>query len=83
MAGKRPQRRVKVAEFLEDMRSGLDDPALVRKYHLSEIGLTQVFGELVRRGLISASQLVERSRITDSQITRAFEEDQEGLETFD
>jgi hypothetical protein len=83
MAEKSQQRIVKVAEFLEDMRSGLDDPGLMRKYDLSEIGLTRVLGELVRKGFISASQLAERSKIRDSQITKAFVEDQEGLRILD
>lgn len=83
MAGKSRQRRIKVAEFLEDMRSGLDDTELMRKYDVSEIGLTQVFGELVRGGFISASQVAERSKIRDSQITRGFVEIQEGLKILD
>jgi len=83
MAEKSQQRTVKAAEFLQDMRSGLDDPGLMRKYNLSEIGLTQVLGGLVRRGFIAASQLAERSRIRDSQITKAFVEDQEGLKILD
>jgi hypothetical protein len=55
----------------------------MRKYNLSEIGLTQVLGQLVRRGFVSASQLAERSKIRESQITRAFVEDQEGLKVLD
>jgi hypothetical protein len=83
MAKKGRQARIKVVEFLEDMRSGLDDPCLMKKYDLSEIGLTQVFGELVRGGFISASQLAERSKIRDSQITRAFVDAKEGIEILD
>jgi hypothetical protein len=83
MTQKSKLRTVKVAEFLEDMRSGLDDPGLMRKYSLSEIGLTRVLGELVRRGFVSASQLAERSKIRDSQITKAFVEVQDGLKIVD
>jgi hypothetical protein len=40
-------------------------------------------GELVRRGFVSASQLAERSKIRDSQITKAFVEVQDGLKIVD
>lgn len=83
MARKSQQRPVKVAEFLEDMRSGLGDPGLMKKYHLSEANLTKVLGELLRRGFVSASQLAERSTIRDSQIMKAFVEDKEGLKIID
>ena len=72
-----------IAEFLEDMRSGLGDLVLMKKYKLSETGLTKVLGELLRRGFLSASQLAERSTIRDSQIMKAFVEDKEGLKIID
>jgi hypothetical protein len=83
MIQKSKLRTVKVAEFLEDLRSGLDDPGLMGKYNLSEIGLTRVLAELVRRGFVTASQLTERSKIRDSQITKAFVEVQDGLKIVD
>lgn len=83
MARKSQQRAVNIAEFLEDMRSGLGDLGLMKKYKLSETGLTKVLGELLRRGFLSASQLAERSTIRDSQIMKAFVEDKEGLKIID
>lgn len=81
LASQRPA--VRLGEFLRDMRSGLDDAGLMRKHGLSESGLNRVLGELIRRGYISVSQLRERSQIRESQVFRAFLDDQNGFKISD
>jgi uncharacterized protein (DUF433 family) len=44
-------RRVSAKEILEDIKSGMDDPALMAKYQLSSKGLQRLFKELVGAGL--------------------------------
>ncbi|HMK37075.1 MAG TPA: PilZ domain-containing protein [Desulfomonilaceae bacterium] len=44
-------RRVRAKEVLQDIRSGMDDPALMEKYHLTPQGLQKLFKDLVGAGL--------------------------------
>jgi uncharacterized protein (DUF433 family) len=44
-------RRVSAKEVLEDIKSGMDDPALMEKYQLSSRGLERLFRDLVGAGL--------------------------------
>jgi uncharacterized protein (DUF433 family) len=44
-------RRVSAKEVLDDIKSGMDDPALMEKYQLSSKGLQRLFKELVGAGL--------------------------------
>jgi uncharacterized protein (DUF433 family) len=45
------RRRVSAKEVLADIKSGMDDPALMEKYQLSSKGLQRLFKELVGAGL--------------------------------
>jgi len=44
-------RRVRARDILADIKSGMDDPALMEKYKLSVKGLEKLFRELVGAGL--------------------------------
>ena len=60
-------------EVTRDIRLGLDDPALMRKYRLSTMGLKRMFEKLIDRGLITYGEL-ER-RIDDMDDTVNLDED--------
>jgi hypothetical protein len=75
-----PIRKVKAKEFVKDMRSGIDDPALMRKYDLTDKQLEMVFQKLIDADFITALELWERSRLSDTQITRAFVEAQKAID---
>jgi hypothetical protein len=62
------------------MRSGLDDPALMRKYDLTDKQLEMVFQKLIDADFITALELWERSRLSDTQITKAFVEAQKAID---
>lgn len=47
-----PGREVHAREILEDIRDGLDNDALKRKYRLTSDGLQRLFDELVEAGLL-------------------------------
>jgi uncharacterized protein (DUF433 family) len=54
------KRRVKPAEFLSDLRAGLDDAGLMYKYGLSAHELLKVMSKLMWEGLMSATELAQR-----------------------
>jgi hypothetical protein len=62
------------------MRSGLDDPALMSKYELTDKQLEMVFQKLIDADFITALELWERSRLSDTQITKAFVEAQKAID---
>jgi hypothetical protein len=74
------QRKVKAKDLVKDMRSGMDDNQLMNKYELSEKQLEMVFQKLIDSNFITALELWERSRLSDTQITKAFVEAQKAID---
>lgn len=58
----------------------MDDPALMRKYDLTDKQLEMVFQKLIDADFITALELWERSRLSDTQITKAFVEAQKAID---
>jgi uncharacterized protein (DUF433 family) len=54
------KKTVKSKELLADIRSGMDDAALMDKYRLSSRGVLQAVNKLIWEGLMSPSELAER-----------------------
>ncbi len=52
--------RLDAREVLKDIREGLDDTALMRKYQLSGAGLQSLFSKLTESGLIKRADLDKR-----------------------
>lgn len=55
------KRRISAGEFIADIRSGLDDNALMEKYHLSEEALQHLLKKLVDSRAIRQSELDART----------------------
>jgi len=72
--------RIRVREIVKDLRSGLGDSELMTKYALSEIQLESVFQKLIDADFITSVELWERSRLSDTQITKAFVEAQTAID---
>jgi hypothetical protein len=72
--------RIRVREVVKDLRSGLGDSELMTKYDLSENQLESVFQKLIDADFITALELWERSRLSDTQITKAFVEAQKAID---
>ncbi len=53
----RAKRQVKPAEFLSDVRAGLDDAGLMQKYRISAHEVLKVMSKLIWRGLMSPTEL--------------------------
>jgi hypothetical protein len=74
------KRKIVARELVKDIRSGMDDDALMNKYQLSAQNLDQLFRKLVEVDFISVIELQERARLSDSQETRAFVEAQKAID---
>jgi len=57
--GEKP--RIAVGEVLKDIRSGTDDAALMQKYRLSAKGLQSLFQKLLKKGLVTATEIEQRT----------------------
>lgn len=78
-----PKKKIKVKELVADIRSGLDDPRLMFKYSLSESELQKVFQKLLEADFITNVELWERSRLSETGITKAFLEAQRAVDELD
>ncbi len=74
---------IKAKEFIQDLRTGMDDPSLMLKYSLSYDGLQKVFEKLVEADFITVLELHERARLSDTQVTKAFVEAQRAIDEID
>lgn len=52
--------KIPVSEALQDIKSGMDDAALMRKYRLSARGLQSLFRKLLEKGLLRPPEIDER-----------------------
>ncbi len=66
--------KIKAKQFLVDIRSGMDDEALMIRYNLLPRQLQSVFRRIIDAGLITPLELSNRLQITKSQVREAFVE---------
>ncbi len=66
-------------DFLIDRRNGLRSNELMRKYHLSDERLAQIFRTLRRSDLVALRRLWEQDKLTDAEFLRAFDEVEDDL----
>jgi hypothetical protein len=74
------KRKIVARELVADIRTGMDDDALMKKYQLSPQNLDRLFSKLVEVDFISVIELQERARLSDSQEIRAFVEAQKAID---
>ncbi len=75
--------KIQAREFVKDMRSGMDDNKLMKKYALSERQLEALLQKLIDADFLTTLELWERSRLSDTQITKAFVEAQKAIDQLD
>lgn len=63
---------IKAKEFVEDVRSAMDDEGLIAKYGLTPEQLHRVFKQFMDMDLLSQDQISVRAQLSESAITRAF-----------
>jgi hypothetical protein len=70
-------------QLLVDIRSGMDDEALMVKYNLIPRHLQSAFRQLINAGLITPLELSNRLTITKSQVREAFVEMGKAIKELD
>ena len=73
------KKKVKAREFLTDLRSGMDDEALMGKYALTSDQFHKLLRMAVDSKLIRIEELYSRMSHSKTAITRAFVEMQEAV----
>ena len=63
------KREVKAKEAIRDIRSGMDDIALMEKYKLNDKGLRSLFRRLLAAGLVTADEIDGRDSPFFSTVT--------------
>lgn len=73
------KKKVKAREFIADLRSGMDDEALMGKYALTRDQFHKVLRMAVDSELIRLDELYSRMSHSKTAVTRAFVEMQEAV----
>jgi hypothetical protein len=68
----RPKIQINAVEFLDDIRSGVDDEELMVKYRLIPRHLQSAFRKMIAQGFITPLELCNRLKVTKSQVREAF-----------
>ena len=76
-------RKIRASELVKDITSGVSDPELLDKYQLQPNQLEFMLGRLVQAGRVTPTQLVERTHITSTSITKAFVDVYQSLRELD
>jgi len=58
--------RISGREVLEDIRSGMDDAGLMKKYGVSSKGIIKLMGRLVSAGLLTPAELAQRRSLANT-----------------
>ncbi len=66
MANK-PKVKIKVGNFVADVRNGVDDTTLIQKYSLTQEMLPKVFEQLIAGGHLSEGELASRNAFESTQ----------------
>ncbi len=61
------KRSIKVKSFVNDVRNGMDDWMLIKKYHLTEAMLPKVLDQLVAAGHLSPQDMASRNILDTTQ----------------
>jgi predicted transcriptional regulator len=63
----KPKVKIKVKEFVNDVRQGMDDQSLIRKYSLNVTMLPKVLDQLVAAGHLNEQDLAARNIFDSTQ----------------
>jgi len=74
------KRKIRAKAFVRNLRNGMGDRELMKKYTLSESQLHKVLHKLVDAGAIDEMELFMRTSLSDSTISRAFVDTQCAME---
>lgn len=77
------RRTIRATDLVKDVTSGMTDTMLMQKYQLEPKQLEYMLRKLVEAGRITETQLVERTSITSTSITKAFVDVYQSLRELD
>jgi hypothetical protein len=67
------KKKIKAKELLADIRAGMDDDGLMKKYGFSAGGILKALNRLIYEGLMSPSELAERRYLAKTVYMPVFE----------
>ena len=79
----KPVIRISVKEVLQDIRSGMDDEALMQKYNLSNRQVQRLFRKMIAEGFVSPLELANRLCVTKSQVTDVIDQMKRAVDELD
>ncbi|MDQ7784727.1 MAG: hypothetical protein RDU20_17730 [Desulfomonilaceae bacterium] len=79
----RGRRIIRASDLVKDITSGMTDPMLMEKHQLEPKQLEFMLRKLVAAGRVTETQLVERTSITSTSITKAFVDVYQSLRELD
>lgn len=63
----KPKKSIKVKAFVQDVRSGMQDWMLIKKYELTQTMLPKLFDQLIAAGHLSREDLASRNMLDTTQ----------------
>jgi hypothetical protein len=63
----KPKKSIKVKAFVQDLRSGMEDWMLIKKYLLNETMLPKLIDQLLAAGHLSQEDLAHRNMLDTTQ----------------
>jgi len=79
----KPVLKISVKQVLQDIRSGIDDEELMKKYNLSNRQIQRLFRKMIAEGFISPMELANRLCVTKSQVTEAIDQMKKAIDEID
>jgi DNA-binding MarR family transcriptional regulator len=79
----KPVLKISVKQVLEDIRSGMDDEELMKKYNLSNRQVQRLFRKMIAEGFMSPMELANRLCVTKSQVTEAIDQMKRAIDELD
>ncbi len=78
-----PVLKISVKQVLQDIRNGVDDEELMKKYNLSNRQIQRLFRKMIAEGFMSPMQLANRLCVTKSQVTEAIDQMKKAADELD
>jgi uncharacterized protein (DUF433 family) len=79
----KPILKISVKQVLDDIRSGIDDEELMKKYNLTNRQLQRLFRKMIAEGFMSPMELANRLCVTKSQVTEAIDQMKRAIDELD
>ncbi|HTY25292.1 MAG TPA: hypothetical protein VMC85_19325 [Desulfomonilaceae bacterium] len=79
----KPVVKIAVNQVLSDIRAGLDNEALMKKYNLSFRQVQRLLRKMIAEGFVSPLELAARLCVTTSQVTEALDQMKNAVDELD